>query len=135
MWQLTLSDQIAQMFPAIRVMEPTWESQTPNGSNPVLPVVDGKMTFLVAYGRTFALTESSETWSRQLVKDLQQIAAVLWPGDMQIPGFNPPPGLTLKKIYLTHMAAAASPAEEDLGVRIAEAQIRVAIEVQLRGQR
>jgi hypothetical protein len=134
--QLTLTGNIEAELPALRIMEPAWDTSGPLGVSPVpLPAVDGRMSFLLAYGRTFLLTDTAETWSRQLMVDAQAIGSALWQGDMQIPGFTPPANLVVKRLYLGQVAAAASPGDEDLGVRIAEVQIRVNIDVQVRAER
>ena len=132
---LTANDQFSEIFPAIRLMEPGWHMKPYPGANPVLPWVEGTLNWVLSYGRTFALTDTNETWGRQVVQDMQQIAAVLFRADMQLAGYTPPAGLTIKKIYPIGGQAIASADAEDLGIRIAEVQIRIEAEVSVKGNR
>lgn len=126
-----LNDQIEDYFPAVLILEPTWEGQKPAGRSPMgWPLQIGTLTLMIVFARQFSVSDTSPDWTASLLEDVEILqSAVTKKTNGHFAGNSET--VTVSRLWISRVGLLAQPEAENQVVRLAEAQIWISLDLEI----
>jgi hypothetical protein len=116
----------AAIYPQVLLLEPRFSGERPAGVSPTpWPLQSATCSWLLVYTIAFEPAETTEAWADRLLDGASTIVQAVTAAELSIPTCR------VKRVWVSDVQALAEPDDPSLVVRLAEAQIRVNVDLEI----